>query len=319
MSLEISDAIDLPDLEPSADVTDPSVMPKFDMHLFTSTLGETHVEWITKAYDIPFYLHPRVAPEGIAMDELLNDVAGLVIPIATPWRHNDSSVVDPPPVYGEFDEGEVEKLREIVITLHKPHPSHRSRSRGITVRSPDLIKEAETSGTSVGRFGDLLFAPYWGLTESSRINTASNCQDMLSNLFMPANYVFQRGCIRSYSSLEILASAWSMVKELEEEKKEWLATRENQVKQIKKLEDNLAKSKKDAHQLRKEKEDLAVLCGQGEIIRHRLITGSKEAMKAIINGTDGLDPEASSKFMEKYDALFNKSGPTPEQGPHPSS
>ncbi|GJW59701.1 RNA-directed DNA polymerase, eukaryota [Tanacetum coccineum] len=34
------------------------------------------------------------------------------IPIAMPWRHNDSSVADPPPDFGEFDETKVERLRE---------------------------------------------------------------------------------------------------------------------------------------------------------------------------------------------------------------
>ncbi|GKD57778.1 hypothetical protein Tco_1291165, partial [Tanacetum coccineum] len=135
MSLEISDAVDLPDLEPFADVVDPSMMPKFDMHLFTSTLGETHVEWITKAYDIPLDLHPRVALEGMTMDELPDDVLVVqarqlfflidrrAIPIAMMWRHNDSSVVDLPPGYGEFEEGDVEKLRKVVVKLHKPYPS----------------------------------------------------------------------------------------------------------------------------------------------------------------------------------------------------
>ncbi|GJX18023.1 hypothetical protein Tco_0218855 [Tanacetum coccineum] len=140
MSLEISDAVDLPDLEPFADVVDPSMMPKFDMHLFTSTLGETHVEWITKAYDIPLDLLPRVALEGMTMDELPDDVISAptslkkwkykfffidrrAIPIAMMWRHNDSSVVDLPPGYGEFEEGDVEKLRKVVVKLHKPYPS----------------------------------------------------------------------------------------------------------------------------------------------------------------------------------------------------
>nr|GEY58231.1 hypothetical protein [Tanacetum cinerariifolium] len=103
------------------------------------------------------------------------------------------------------------------------------------------------------------------------------------------------------------------------------------------LKADLAESKKDAHQLRKEKEDLVVLYGHGEIVRHYLIkeylmtflhrilqsneykrstvehfnlaiaSGRMkgisvgrpgEAVKAIIDETDDLNPEASSKFME---------------------
>nr|GEW42513.1 hypothetical protein [Tanacetum cinerariifolium] len=39
------------------------------------------------------------------------------------WRHHDSSVVDSFPKPEEFNELEVERLREVVITLYKPGPS----------------------------------------------------------------------------------------------------------------------------------------------------------------------------------------------------
>ncbi|GJS71044.1 hypothetical protein Tco_0703885 [Tanacetum coccineum] len=108
------------------------------MHVITSLLEETHIEWIAKTYGIPLDLHPRPVPAEMTMDELPDDAIGLYLhhfkegglrihfsafflgvmsilgaaPIAIPWRHNDSSVVDPPPTYGEYDEDEVEKLRE---------------------------------------------------------------------------------------------------------------------------------------------------------------------------------------------------------------
>nr|GEY92625.1 transposase (putative), gypsy type [Tanacetum cinerariifolium] len=44
-------------------------------------------------------------------------------PIAMSWRHHDSSVVDSFPKPEEFNELEVERLREVVITLYKPGPS----------------------------------------------------------------------------------------------------------------------------------------------------------------------------------------------------
>ncbi|GKC24068.1 copia protein [Tanacetum coccineum] len=49
---------------------------------------------------IPEELHPQVVPEEMTMDELPNDFIGL-----------------------EFNESDVERLREVVITLHKPSPS----------------------------------------------------------------------------------------------------------------------------------------------------------------------------------------------------
>ncbi|GKA78906.1 hypothetical protein Tco_0785443 [Tanacetum coccineum] len=44
-------------------------------------------------------------------------------PIAMPWRHHDSNVADPFPHANEFNESDAERLREVVITLHKPAPS----------------------------------------------------------------------------------------------------------------------------------------------------------------------------------------------------
>nr|GEY23290.1 hypothetical protein [Tanacetum cinerariifolium] len=50
--LQIFDLVDILDLEPTADAADPFVTSKFDMHLFTSTLGVSRVEWISKTYGI---------------------------------------------------------------------------------------------------------------------------------------------------------------------------------------------------------------------------------------------------------------------------
>ncbi|GKC25035.1 hypothetical protein Tco_1027185 [Tanacetum coccineum] len=61
------------------------------------------------------------------------------------------------------------------------------------------------------------------------------------------------------------------IEELEREKKEWLKFGEEQVSRIKKLEVDLAELEKEAHQLRNEKEDFVVKCGQGEMVRQRLI------------------------------------------------
>ncbi|GJU15059.1 hypothetical protein Tco_1143025 [Tanacetum coccineum] len=141
MSEDNSTQFVFPDLEVAGDPEDASVMPKFDKHMITSVLEEAHVEWIAKIYGIPLDLHPRPAVTGMTMEELSNDVvvfstrygskalsfhfksrlarsANLVSK-----RHNDSSVVDPPPAYGSYGEGEVERLYEVIITLHKPTPS----------------------------------------------------------------------------------------------------------------------------------------------------------------------------------------------------
>ncbi|GJX89644.1 hypothetical protein Tco_0341658 [Tanacetum coccineum] len=47
------------------------------MHLYKSSLNETHVKWLIKCYKIPEELHPQVVPEEMTMDELPNDFIGL--------------------------------------------------------------------------------------------------------------------------------------------------------------------------------------------------------------------------------------------------
>nr|GEV85257.1 acyl-coenzyme A thioesterase 13 [Tanacetum cinerariifolium] len=85
-----SDNLDIPNVDLFDPALEAAVLPKFDMHLYQSSVTDTHVKWAA--------------------------------PIAMPKRHHDSSVVDPFPKVGEFSELDVERLREFVITLHKPAP-----------------------------------------------------------------------------------------------------------------------------------------------------------------------------------------------------
>ncbi|GJV07504.1 hypothetical protein Tco_1345160 [Tanacetum coccineum] len=137
MLLDNSDNLNISDADPLDPSLEATTLPKFDMHLYKSSMSETHVKWLIKCYKIPEELHPRVVPEGMTMDELPNDVIRFLkkwkdnfflvdrraSPFAMPWRHRDSSVADPFPKFGEFSESDVERLREVVITLHKPSPS----------------------------------------------------------------------------------------------------------------------------------------------------------------------------------------------------
>ncbi|GKC57680.1 hypothetical protein Tco_1085278, partial [Tanacetum coccineum] len=87
MSLEDSGDLDIPDAAPVDPALEVGVLPKFDMHLYRSSLNETHV---------------RAAP------------------IAMAWRHHDSSVADPFPGSSEYNVSNVAKLREVVISLRRP-------------------------------------------------------------------------------------------------------------------------------------------------------------------------------------------------------
>ncbi|GJU04639.1 V-type proton ATPase subunit B2 [Tanacetum coccineum] len=65
MSLEDSGDLDIPDAAPVDPALEAGVLPKFDMHLYRSSLNETHVRYLVKLYGIPEELHPRVAPADV--------------------------------------------------------------------------------------------------------------------------------------------------------------------------------------------------------------------------------------------------------------
>ncbi|GJU90019.1 hypothetical protein Tco_1302442 [Tanacetum coccineum] len=77
MSLEDSSDLDIPDAAPVDPALEASVLPKFDMHLYRSSLNETHVRYLVKLYGILEELHPRVAPAGMTMDVLPPGAIGL--------------------------------------------------------------------------------------------------------------------------------------------------------------------------------------------------------------------------------------------------
>ncbi|GKE10065.1 hypothetical protein Tco_1413616, partial [Tanacetum coccineum] len=52
-------------------------LPKFDMHLYRSSLNESHVRYLVKLYGIQEELHPRVVPEGKTMNTLPPGTIGL--------------------------------------------------------------------------------------------------------------------------------------------------------------------------------------------------------------------------------------------------
>ncbi|GKD54209.1 hypothetical protein Tco_1287596 [Tanacetum coccineum] len=109
MSSDNSENLDILDVDPIDPEVEAATLPKFDMHLYKSSLSETDIKWLTKCYKIPKELHPRIVPEGMTMDQLPNDAIGFV--------------ADPFPKPKEFDASDDEKLREVVITLHKPRLS----------------------------------------------------------------------------------------------------------------------------------------------------------------------------------------------------
>ncbi|GJR04996.1 hypothetical protein Tco_0527980 [Tanacetum coccineum] len=91
MSLEESNDLNILNAKLINPVVEANSLPKFNMHLYKSSLTKTHVKWAA--------------------------------PIAMAWRHHDSSVADPFPASIEYDVSDAAKIREVVIALRKPPPS----------------------------------------------------------------------------------------------------------------------------------------------------------------------------------------------------
>ncbi|GKB85165.1 hypothetical protein Tco_0957437 [Tanacetum coccineum] len=73
MSLDNSNDYNIPNTDPVDPALEDVVLPKFDIHLYQSSLTKTHVTWLVKCYRISEDLHPRVVPVGMIMDQLPND------------------------------------------------------------------------------------------------------------------------------------------------------------------------------------------------------------------------------------------------------
>ncbi|GJR07614.1 hypothetical protein Tco_0790266 [Tanacetum coccineum] len=147
MSQKESDDLVILDAEPAGLVLEAGSLPKFDMHMYKSSLTETQVKWLVKFYGILEDLHLRVAPEGnwfLFQNRVgknckpcLKDaptglkkwkdkfflVDRMSAPITMAWWFHDSSVADPFPKSSEYDASDVARLREVVISLRKPPPS----------------------------------------------------------------------------------------------------------------------------------------------------------------------------------------------------
>ncbi|GKA77081.1 hypothetical protein Tco_0783542 [Tanacetum coccineum] len=149
------------------------------------------------------------------------------------------------------------------------------------------------------------FPPQWGLTDSNHMDTSRVCQDMMSNLFTPADNEFfnevvqnehedllqgiQERVVTTPVSFDENVFTYNhlsqdydgaltrekglqvRVEELEREKVEVEEVCAKQVDRIKQLKDELKQSEIDTHQLRLDREIFVVECGNGEMVRHYII------------------------------------------------
>nr|GEV66347.1 hypothetical protein [Tanacetum cinerariifolium] len=79
MLLEESDDLNIPGAAPIEPVLEPSSLPKFDMHLYQSSLTMSHVRYLVKLYGIPEELHSLIASAGMTMNALSPGAIGLYV------------------------------------------------------------------------------------------------------------------------------------------------------------------------------------------------------------------------------------------------
>ncbi|GJT80852.1 hypothetical protein Tco_1055194 [Tanacetum coccineum] len=97
-----------------------AVVPKFDMHIYPSVMTLDKVKNLVAEYAIPLDLHPCVPPSGLTMNRLpVDKIDRRAILDAMPWRHQDSSVADPPPTGIRAED--IRRLCENVIDLRPVH------------------------------------------------------------------------------------------------------------------------------------------------------------------------------------------------------
>ncbi|GJX93586.1 hypothetical protein Tco_0348172 [Tanacetum coccineum] len=117
MSLDNSDNYVILDSDPVNPVLEVVILPKSDMHLYQSSLNETHAGKNCK----PCLKDAPMSLKKWKDKFFLVDRRGT--PIAMAWRHHDASVADPFPKPSEYNEQDAARLREIAIPLHKPYNS----------------------------------------------------------------------------------------------------------------------------------------------------------------------------------------------------
>nr|GEV58873.1 reverse transcriptase domain-containing protein [Tanacetum cinerariifolium] len=122
------------------------VLPKFDMHIYTSEMTLEELKTTINEYCIPIDLHPRLLPSGMTMDRLSCRYIGLgrakkcfkevttslmgwkrnfflldrrAVPDAMPWRHGDTNLYDNFP--NNYDEDEKPDAKIAAAREKKEH------------------------------------------------------------------------------------------------------------------------------------------------------------------------------------------------------
>ncbi|GJS14926.1 hypothetical protein Tco_0409398 [Tanacetum coccineum] len=149
-------------------------------------------------------------------------------------------------------------------------------------------KTVSTGESSASPFGELPFAPVWGITDSDRMVKFRHCRDMMSNIFTPADLASFEGM----DDREAVRRSWKLLCQSSQQQANMLLRFEKLYDESDELQESRdrARAKYDSYLLRREEagrlrlvelekekkksdeERFVVAARQSEAIRKRLIT-----------------------------------------------
>ncbi|GJY58422.1 hypothetical protein Tco_0458314 [Tanacetum coccineum] len=182
------------------------VVPKFDMHIYTSELTSTELKDAINGYCIPLDLHPRLPHPGMTMNRLPSRY--IVISMDTflklpTWTRTVVSKGDPlledqrpkPRVTPPLPVGApIPALTPFQKNLEKPNPKIAAARE--KKDQTELAYEDEPVGNR--------YVPNWGLRNDLRVCTFRACKELVSHLATPAEDEF----FSVLSNAEVISRAY---------------------------------------------------------------------------------------------------------------
>ncbi|GKD90732.1 hypothetical protein Tco_1366239 [Tanacetum coccineum] len=202
-------------------------------------------------------------------------------------------------------------------------------------------KTVSTGESSASPFGELPFAPVWGITDSDRMVKFRHCRDMMSNIFTLADLASFEGM----DDREAVRRSWKLLCQSSQQQANMLLRFEKLYDESDELQESRdrARAKYDSYALRREeagkikivelekekKKSDELVVSQAERIRS-LVTALKESetvieqlrsdrerfavaagqseaipyVDALLNVSPGVNPASSDLFMGEYLKLF---------------
>nr|GEU65632.1 transposase (putative), gypsy type [Tanacetum cinerariifolium] len=181
---------------------------------------------------------------------------------------------------GFADEGHGDNESEISGLKTQPSVTRYADLLPKTMEKPIRDKAMSNVEASylAGRFGNLYFTPQWRLMDSSHMDKSRQFQDIMSNLFTPADLKFfnEGAFTEEHADLVYAYDSSKDVKAHYNERKKELATVQSAYDEKASAYDQLSKNydgalTREKIMLRLDKERYAVEAGKGEIVKCQII------------------------------------------------